>query len=127
MRPRGGGGPGGFGGAATRVPAAALPIGGRMIDRDKIYIDGAWVPSTGQGTIDVVNATTEEVMGRIPEGTADDVDKAVAAAKAAFAGWSRTSVEERGKFLQRITEGLQARMGDIAQTISQEVGMPLNL
>jgi acyl-CoA reductase-like NAD-dependent aldehyde dehydrogenase len=98
-----------------------------MIDRDKIYIDGAWVPSTGNGTIDVINATTEEVMGRIPEGTADDIDKAVAAAKAAFPGWSTTSVEERGKYLQRITEGLQARMGDIAKTISEEVGMPLNL
>jgi acyl-CoA reductase-like NAD-dependent aldehyde dehydrogenase len=98
-----------------------------MIDREKLYIDGAWVPSTGKGTIDVINSTTEEVMGRIPEGTAEDVDKAVAAAKAAFPGWSTTSVDERGKYLQRITEGLQARMGDIAQTISQEVGMPLNL
>ena len=37
--------------------------------RDKIYIDGAWVPSTGSGTIDVINSTTEEVMGTIPEGT----------------------------------------------------------
>jgi acyl-CoA reductase-like NAD-dependent aldehyde dehydrogenase len=37
-----------------------------MQDRDKLYIDGAWTPSTGSGTIDVVNATTEEVMGRIP-------------------------------------------------------------
>ena len=43
-----------------------------MQDRDKLYIDGAWVPSTGSGTIDVVNATTEEVMGRVPEGTPDD-------------------------------------------------------
>ncbi len=50
-----------------------------MIDRDKLYIDGAWVPSNGTKTIDVINSTTEEVMGRIPEGTTDDVDKAVAA------------------------------------------------
>jgi len=95
--------------------------------RDKIYIDGAWVASTGKGKIEVINSTTEEVMGSIPEGTPDDVDKAVKAAKRAFPGWSQTSVEERGKYLQRITEGLQARMTEIAQVVSQDVGMPLNL
>ena len=98
-----------------------------MIERDKLYIDGAWVPSTGSGTIDVINSTTEEVMGRVPEGTPDDVDKAVQAAKRAFATWSQTSVEERGKYLTRIAEGLQARMDDIATLVSQEVGMPKNL
>jgi acyl-CoA reductase-like NAD-dependent aldehyde dehydrogenase len=98
-----------------------------MIDRDKLFIDGAWVASTGTKSIDVINSTTEEVMGRIPEGTKEDVDKAVAAAKAAFPAWSKTSVEERGKYLQRITEGLQARMGEIADVVSKEVGMPLNL
>src|SRR5205823_7604398 len=95
--------------------------------RDKIYIDGAWVASTGKGKIEVINSTTEEVMGSIPEGTPSDVDKAVAAAKRAFPGWSQTSVEERGKYLQRITEGLQARMVEIAQVVAQEVGMPMNL
>ena len=98
-----------------------------MHDRDKLFIDGAWVPSTGTGTIDVINSTTEEVMGRIPEGTPEDVDKAVQAANRAFATWSQTSKEERAKYLQRITEGLQARMGDIAGVIAQEVGMPINL
>ena len=98
-----------------------------MQNRDKLFIDGAWVASGGTKTIDVIHSTTEEVIGRIPEGTADDVDKAVKAAKAAFKGWAATSVEERGKYLQRITEGLQARMGDIASTISAEVGMPINL
>jgi aldehyde dehydrogenase (NAD+) len=98
-----------------------------MQDRDRIYIDGAWVPSSGSGRIDVVNSTTEEVMGRIPDGTPEDVDRAVAAAKAAFPAWSATSREERGKFLQRITEGLQARMMDIANTVAGEVGMPINL
>ena len=98
-----------------------------MITRDKLFIDGAWVASSGTKTIDVINSTTEEVMGSIPEGTKEDVDKAVAAAKAAFPAWSKTSVEERGKYLQRITEGLQARMGEIADVISKEVGMPLNM
>ena len=98
-----------------------------MQTRDKIYIDGAWVASTGKGTLEVMNSTTEEVMGTIPEGTPADVDKAAKAAKAALPGWSSTSVEELGKYLQRITEGLQARMAEIAQVISQEVGMPMNL
>src|SRR5437879_1103723 len=95
--------------------------------RDKIYIDGAWVPSTGTGTIDVTNSTTEEVMGRIPDGTPQDVDRAVKAARAAFPGWAATSKEERGKYLQRITEGLSARMEDIATVVAGEVGMPQNL
>ena len=98
-----------------------------MQDRDKIYIDGAWVTSDGSGRIDVINSTTEEVMGRVPEGTPADVERAVAAAKAAFPSWAATSREERGKFLQRITEGLQARMMDIANTVAGEVGMPINL
>ncbi len=95
--------------------------------RDKLYIDGAWVSSTGTGTLEVTNSTTEEVMATVPEGTAEDVDKAVKAAKAAFGTWSQTSVEERAKYLSRITEGLQARMDDIATIVSQEVGMPKSL
>jgi aldehyde dehydrogenase (NAD+) len=98
-----------------------------MQDRDKLYIDGTWVPSTGTGTLEVINSTTEEVIGRIPEGTPEDVDRAVKAAKAAFPAWAETSLEERGKYLQRITEGLQARMAEIAQTVAGEVGMPMNL
>ena len=99
----------------------------KVLTKDKIYIDGAWVASTGSGKIDVVNSTTEEVMGSIPEGTPDDVNKAVAAAKKAFQTWSQTDVEERAKYLTRITEGLQSRMDDIATLVSQEVGMPKNL
>ena len=95
--------------------------------RDKIYINGAWVPSTGKGTLEVINSATEEVMATIPEGTAEDVDKAVQAAAAAFPGWSATSREERGKLLTRIGEALAARTDEVATIISQEVGMPMTL
>ena len=95
--------------------------------RDTIYVGGTWIPSTGTETIDVVNATTEEVMGRIPQGTAEDVDKAVAAAREAFPQWAETSLDDRAKYLQRIGEGLQARMESLATTISQEMGMPVRL
>ncbi|CAN5739759.1 aldehyde dehydrogenase family protein [soil metagenome] len=94
---------------------------------DQLYIDGAWVPSTGSGSIDVISASTEEVMGRIPEGTADDVDAAVAAARAAFDGWSQTAPEERAKLLQRLAEALGAKNNEIATTIAGEVGMPMFL
>jgi acyl-CoA reductase-like NAD-dependent aldehyde dehydrogenase len=98
-----------------------------MIERDAIYIDGAWVPSGGTGTIDVHGAATEEVVGRVPDGVAADVDRAVAAARAAFPTWSATAPEERAKHLQRIQEGLAARQAELAELIAIEVGMPLKL
>jgi aldehyde dehydrogenase (NAD+) len=94
------------------------------VQTDKLYIDGAWVPSTGTGTIDVYDSTDGSVMGSIPEGTADDVDRAVKAAVAAFEGWSQTSPEERAKFCTRIAEGLGARMDEIATIVTREAGMP---
>lgn len=96
-----------------------------MSDYSNIYIDGAWVPSDGEGSIEVINAGTEQVMGSIPDGTSSDVDRAVAAAKAAFGAWSATPAEERQKYLVRLNEALQARSGDIASTIAGEVGMPI--
>ncbi len=98
-----------------------------MIERDTIYIDGSWVASGGTGTIDVYGAATEEVVGRVPDGVAADVDRAVAAAKAAFPAWSATAPEERAKHLQRIQEGLSARQAELAELIATEVGMPLKL
>jgi acyl-CoA reductase-like NAD-dependent aldehyde dehydrogenase len=95
--------------------------------RNKLYIDGAWVDPAGSETIEVLNASTEEVLGTIPQGTTEDVDRAVAAARKAFEGWAATSVEDRSKFLQRIQEGLQARSDEIASTVSQENGMPLGI
>jgi aldehyde dehydrogenase (NAD+) len=94
---------------------------------DKIYINGAWVRSTGRGAIDVINAATEEVMGAAPDGTVEDVDRAVAAARAAFPRWSETAPAERASYLERIAEGLNARGDEIARTITAEVGMPLKL
>jgi acyl-CoA reductase-like NAD-dependent aldehyde dehydrogenase len=96
-----------------------------MREYSDLYINGAWVPSEGSETIDVINAGTEEVMGRIPHGTPADIDKAVAAANAAFETWSSTSVEERQKFLQRLHEGLTARSAELAEVIAGEVGMPI--
>lgn len=98
-----------------------------MQNFDKLYIDGAWVASSGTGSIDVINASTERVMGRIPEGTPEDVDRAAQAAKTAFETWSQTDAQERGKFLQAMSDGIGARTQEIAETICGEVGMPMFL
>jgi acyl-CoA reductase-like NAD-dependent aldehyde dehydrogenase len=95
--------------------------------RDKLYIGGAWIPSTGSDTIEVVNSATEEIIGTIPAGTPQDVDRAVRAAAEAFPVWSATSVDERAKVLARVQESLTARTPEIATLISQEVGMPFTL
>ncbi|HEY2814302.1 MAG TPA: aldehyde dehydrogenase family protein [Acidimicrobiales bacterium] len=91
---------------------------------DKIYIDGAWVPSSGSGSIDVFDSTDESVIGQIPDGTADDVDRAANAARAAFDGWAAKSAEERAKYCTRIAEGLGGRMDEIATIVTREAGMP---
>ncbi|HVL80966.1 MAG TPA: aldehyde dehydrogenase family protein [Actinomycetota bacterium] len=99
-----------------------------MANHDKLYIDGAWVPSTGSETIDVLNPATEEVIAQIPAGTPDDIDAAVRAAHRAFETWSQTSVPDRAKVLQQINEGLTARMNEITETYCRDVGaMPFGL
>jgi betaine-aldehyde dehydrogenase len=92
---------------------------------DKLFINGDWVSPSGKGAIDVINAATEEVMGKIPEGNAEDVDRAVKAARAAFDGWSATPPAKRSEYLQKISAGLAARGDELANLVAQEVGMPL--
>jgi acyl-CoA reductase-like NAD-dependent aldehyde dehydrogenase len=103
------------------------PTGVEPIVRDAFYIGGEWVPATGRETADVIDATTEEVVGTVALGTADDVDRAVAAAREGFEAWSRSSIEERMDALRAITAGLQARAEEIAALVAREVGMPLGL
>src|ERR1700722_828442 len=95
--------------------------------RDSIYIDGRWVVSSGTETIEVGSPATEQVIGRVPSGTPADVDRAVAAARAAFDGWAATSPEERGKFLSRLHDALASRHEELARTISAEMGAPAKL
>ena len=73
-----------------------------MTAYEKLYINGQWVPSSGTDTLSVTDSATEEVIATIPEGTAADVDAAVAAAKAAFPAWSALPKEERAAYLMKI-------------------------
>jgi aldehyde dehydrogenase (NAD+) len=98
-----------------------------MQNRDQLYIDGRWTVSAGAKTIAVVSPSTEETIGRVPEGAPQDVDAAVAAARAAFERWAQTAPAERAAYLQKIHEGLKARAEEIGRTIAAEVGMPLKL
>jgi aldehyde dehydrogenase (NAD+) len=95
--------------------------------QDKLYINGRWIVSTGSGMLDVFDSTTEEMMGRIPDGAVEDVQRAVAAARAAFDSWSSTPTKERAGYLQRMSEILMDRQDEIADIIAREVGMPLPL
>jgi acyl-CoA reductase-like NAD-dependent aldehyde dehydrogenase len=98
-----------------------------MHNTDKLYIDGQWTASSSNQTIDVVSPSTEEVIGRIPAGTVADVERAVAAARKAFAAWSATAPAERAAWLKKIHEQLVARAVEIARTITAEVGMPFKM
>ena len=111
---------------ATEAPAAPAP--GRpteAIERDKLYIGGEWADPAGSGSIEVIDSTTEQVIGRVPEGTPEDVDRAVAAARGGFEAWSAVPFEARLDALQGIAAALAARGDEIAALIAAEVGMPL--
>jgi acyl-CoA reductase-like NAD-dependent aldehyde dehydrogenase len=95
--------------------------------RDKLYIGGVWVAPAGSGTIEVVDPSTEEPLGSVPEGSAQDVERAVTAAREAFPKWCETPVQRRGEVLQAIANGIGERMDEIAALIAHEVGMPVRL
>ncbi len=92
--------------------------------REVLYVDGAWVPSTGTGTLPVTNPYTEQVLGSVPEGTAEDVDRAARAAARALPGWAATPLGDRVKACSAIAEGLKARAQEIALAASTEMGAP---
>ena len=98
-----------------------------MKSYDKLFINGRWIAPRGGEYIEVINPSTELVIGRIPAATAADVADAVSAARAAFAGWAATSVAQRTAVLQRLSQLLLDRADEIARTITTELGMPLKL
>ena len=95
-----------------------------MKNAQNFYINGRWVTPEGRSVCDVINPTTEEVITGISLGTKQDVDAAVQAAKAAFSSFSRTSVQERLDLLDAIIAAYQARIGELADVISSEMGAP---
>ncbi|HZQ73415.1 MAG TPA: aldehyde dehydrogenase family protein [Burkholderiales bacterium] len=95
--------------------------------QDKFFIGGEWVAPSARETIDVHNAGTGEVMGRIPAGAEKDVDAAVRAARGALEAWSSREPSFRAELLEKVAAGLKARSDELARLIAQEVGMPLKM
>ncbi|MGQ3133829.1 aldehyde dehydrogenase family protein [Phenylobacterium sp.] len=93
----------------------------------KFYIDGQWVEPVSLKTLDVINPANEEVVGKIALGGEADVDKAVKAARKAFATWSQTTREERLDVMQRVLAEYQKRFGDLATAVTEEMGAPASL
>jgi aldehyde dehydrogenase (NAD+) len=93
----------------------------------KHYIDGQWVESDGGRPYQVIDPSTEQPVTEITLGSPADADRAVAAAKRAFEGWSQTSVEERAALLGRIIDEYKKRMPDFAKAMSEEMGAPMAL
>ncbi|HEX6999476.1 MAG TPA: aldehyde dehydrogenase [Gammaproteobacteria bacterium] len=95
---------------------------------DSFFIGGKWVKPSGSGKLDVISPVTEEVVMTFPEATPQDVDRAVAAAREAFddGPWPRLSQEQRGEYLLEVAELLKARLPELAQAWTTQVGAPIS-
>jgi aldehyde dehydrogenase (NAD+) len=97
-----------------------------MSNHQLFYINGEWVPPVVPATLDVINPATEEAYTKISVGAKADVDKAVAAAKAAFKTFSKTSHADRLALLKKILEVYNERFEDIGKAVSDEMGAPMS-
>ena len=95
--------------------------------RDKLFIGGRWVDPVGAGSIDVIEAATEEPLGTVPDASGADIDRAIAAARQAFdlGDWAGSAAEERADVMAALCSSLTARHQEIAELISRENGSPL--
>ena len=98
-----------------------------MGHRTQFYIGGEWVDPIDEQRLDVINPATEQVIGEVAMGGVEDVDRAVAAAVAAFDSFSQTSREERVELLSRIVDVYKNRLPEVAKAISEEMGAPIGL
>ena len=96
-----------------------------MQTKDTLYIGGEWVAPSTSNTIEVVSPATEEVIARVPEAAEADVDKAVEAAAAALRGpYPALTPDERADTIARLSQAIQARAGELQETITAEMGSP---
>ena len=99
--------------------------GSDMHERPHLYIDGSWVEPNGEGTIEVINPASEGVIGSVPVGSESDANAAVEAARAAFTGWSESTIDERSNYLNLLSSALKDRGEEMAELITSEVGTPI--
>ncbi|MGI5208516.1 aldehyde dehydrogenase [Spirillospora sp. CA-108201] len=98
-----------------------------MREHDRLFIGGEWAAPAGTGVIDVVSPHTEEVIGRVPEGTEGDIDAAVAAARRAFdeGPWPRMTPAERAEAVGRLSAIYAERQQEMADLVTAEMGSPI--
>ncbi|AIL61608.1 aldehyde dehydrogenase family protein [Pseudomonas alkylphenolica] len=96
-----------------------------MREYSRLFIDGTWQVPSGQGMAEVIDPASETVAGRVPLGNEEDVNRAVAAARRAFADWSRTPSSVRAGYIRALVEQLTARAEEMASVITAELGMPV--
>jgi acyl-CoA reductase-like NAD-dependent aldehyde dehydrogenase len=97
-----------------------------MIRYEHHYYDGDWQKPASNDAIDVVSSATEQPYGRVPRGTAEDVDRAVKAARRAFEShWSHTTADERANWLEKLAGAMKTRVPQTAEAIAHEVGTAL--
>lgn len=92
----------------------------------QFYINGRWSLPVRPATLPVVNPATEEVVAEVARGSSEDVDRAVAAARAAFPGWSATPADARALILGKIHELILERQEALAQALSLEMGAAIS-
>ena len=95
------------------------------VDRYRHFINGQWVASTGKDFIEVENPATEEIIAQVPNGTADDAERALEAAKAAQPGWEALPPVERGNLLRRLAQLILENRERLARLVVAEQGKPL--
>jgi acyl-CoA reductase-like NAD-dependent aldehyde dehydrogenase len=103
---------------AMAMSSAAAAAGRRT----QMLIDGSWVDSVSAKEIPVENPGNRQIVGSIPRGSAEDVDRAVKAAACTFLSWSRTIPRERGRMLQKIADAVEARVEELARIVAEETG-----
>ncbi len=96
---------------------------------DRLFVGGEWVEPQGREVIEVISPTTEQVIATVPSGDRADVDRAVAAARAAFddGPWRRMTLEQRIEAMQRLSAIMERRSDELAQLVTDEMGCPITL
>jgi aldehyde dehydrogenase (NAD+) len=98
-----------------------------MLEKRRFYIDGHWTDPAGGAPFEVVDPSTEEAFATISLGGAADTDRAVDAARRAFEGWMFTPPAERVALIRRLHDIYESRMDEMAETISREMGAPIDM
>ena len=111
--------------APTIDSMLALLRDGQVVDATAIYLDGQWTSSEGDGRIEVFSPSSEQVIAYVAEGCVADVERAVAAARAALPAWAATPAAERADYLQRVSDLLLERLEQFGELASRDVGAPL--